>query len=50
MTGSLQVSGRRTFSEHLLDGIARDEIPTARLHRIRVYEMQDLFADYYGEP
>ena len=22
----------------------------ARLHRVRVYEMSDLFADYYGEP
>jgi len=22
----------------------------ARLHRVRVYEMPDLFADYYGEP
>lgn len=28
-----------------LDG----KIPNARLHRVRVYEMQDLFADYYGE-
>jgi 6-pyruvoyltetrahydropterin/6-carboxytetrahydropterin synthase len=28
-----------------LDG----RIPNARLHRIRVYEMADLFADYYGE-
>jgi 6-pyruvoyltetrahydropterin/6-carboxytetrahydropterin synthase len=28
-----------------LDG----KIPNARLHRIRVYEMEDLFADYYGE-
>jgi 6-pyruvoyltetrahydropterin/6-carboxytetrahydropterin synthase len=28
-----------------LDG----KIPNARLHRIRVYEMDDLFADYYGE-
>src|SRR5947209_3882356 len=26
------------------------KIPIARLHRIRVYEMEDLFADYYGEP
>lgn len=26
------------------------KIPGARLHRIRVYEMPDLFADYYGEP
>jgi 6-pyruvoyltetrahydropterin/6-carboxytetrahydropterin synthase len=25
-------------------------IPHARLHRVRVYEMADLFADYYGEP
>jgi len=23
---------------------------SAKLHRIRVYEMPDLFADYYGEP
>ena len=29
-----------------LDG----KIPDARLHRVRVYEMPDLFADYYGEP
>ncbi len=26
------------------------KIPGARLHRVRVYEMPDLFADYYGEP
>jgi len=25
------------------------KIPNARLHRVRVYEMEDLFADYYGE-
>ena len=30
---------------HRLDG----KIPNAKLHRIRVYEMPDLFADYYGE-
>lgn len=28
-----------------LDG----KVPNARLHRVRVYEMADLFADYYGE-
>lgn len=28
-----------------LDG----KVPHARLHRVRVYEMDDLFADYYGE-
>jgi 6-pyruvoyltetrahydropterin/6-carboxytetrahydropterin synthase len=28
-----------------LDG----KIPGARLHRVRVYELPDLFADYYGE-
>ena len=28
-----------------LDG----RIPNARLHRVRVYEMPDLFADFYGE-
>lgn len=28
-----------------LDG----KIPGAKLHRVRVYEMPDLFADYYGE-
>lgn len=26
------------------------KIPGARLERVRVYEMPDLFADYYGEP
>lgn len=26
-----------------------DKIPNARLHRVRVYEMPDLFADFYGE-
>jgi 6-pyruvoyltetrahydropterin/6-carboxytetrahydropterin synthase len=26
------------------------KIPDAKLHRVRVYEMPDLFADYYGEP
>jgi len=25
------------------------KIPGANLHRVRVYEMADLFADYYGE-
>lgn len=25
------------------------KIPSARLERVRVYEMPDLFADYYGE-
>lgn len=25
------------------------KIPHATLHRVRVYEMDDLFADYYGE-
>jgi len=29
-----------------LDG----KIPGSTLHRVRVYEMPDLFADYYGEP
>jgi 6-pyruvoyltetrahydropterin/6-carboxytetrahydropterin synthase len=24
------------------------KIPHARLHRVRVYEMPDLFADFYG--
>ncbi len=27
----------------------KGKIPGARLHRVRVYEMADLFADYYGE-
>lgn len=26
------------------------KIPGTRLYRVRVYEMPDLFADYYGEP
>lgn len=26
------------------------KIKGAKLHRVRVYEMTDLFADYYGEP
>lgn len=26
------------------------KIPGAKLHRVRIYEMPDLFADYYGEP
>ena len=26
------------------------KVPHAKLHRVRVYEMPDLFADYYGEP
>jgi 6-pyruvoyltetrahydropterin/6-carboxytetrahydropterin synthase len=29
-----------------LDG----KVVGAKLHRVRVYEMADLFADYYGEP
>ncbi len=28
-----------------LDG----KIPNAKLHRVRIYEMPDLFADFYGE-
>jgi 6-pyruvoyltetrahydropterin/6-carboxytetrahydropterin synthase len=28
-----------------LDG----KVPNAKLHRVRVYEMPDLFADFYGE-
>lgn len=28
-----------------LDG----KVPNAQLHRVRVYELADLFADYYGE-
>jgi len=28
-----------------LDG----KIPNAKLHRVRIYEMADLFADFYGE-
>ncbi len=28
-----------------LDG----KVPNARLHRVRVYEMTDLFADFYGD-
>lgn len=31
-----------------LEGTIRTSLPGARLHRIRVYEMADLFADYYG--
>ena len=27
----------------------KGKIPNAQLHRVRVYEMPDLFADYYGE-
>ena len=30
---------------HRLEG----KVPNAKLHRVRVYEMPDLFADYYGE-
>jgi 6-pyruvoyltetrahydropterin/6-carboxytetrahydropterin synthase len=30
-------------------GRLQGKIPNARLHRVRVYEMADLFADYYGE-
>jgi len=26
------------------------KIPGAKLYRVRVYEMDELFADYYGEP
>ena len=31
-----------------LEGPIRTSLPGARLHRIRVFEMADLFADYYG--
>ena len=27
-----------------------NKLERAKLHRVRVYEMADLFADYYGEP
>ena len=30
-------------------GRLEGKIPGARLHRVRVYEMPDLFADFYGE-
>lgn len=30
---------------HRLEG----KIPNAKLHRVRVYELPDLFADFYGE-
>jgi 6-pyruvoyltetrahydropterin/6-carboxytetrahydropterin synthase len=30
-------------------GRLRERIPGASLHRVRVYETPDLFADYYGE-
>ena len=30
---------------HRLDG----KVPNAKLHRVRVYEMPELFADFYGE-
>ena len=30
---------------HRLEG----KIPNARVHRVRVYELPDLFADFYGE-
>jgi 6-pyruvoyltetrahydropterin/6-carboxytetrahydropterin synthase len=26
-----------------------NKIPNAKLHRVRIYEMPDLFADYFGE-
>ena len=26
-----------------------NKIPNAKLHRVRIYEMSDLFADYFGE-
>jgi 6-pyruvoyltetrahydropterin/6-carboxytetrahydropterin synthase len=31
-----------------LEGPISQQLPGATLHRIRVYEMADLFADYYG--
>ncbi|MFZ0663753.1 MAG: 6-carboxytetrahydropterin synthase [Acidobacteriaceae bacterium] len=31
-------------------GRLEGKIAGAKLHRVRVYEMPDLFADYYGEP
>jgi 6-pyruvoyltetrahydropterin/6-carboxytetrahydropterin synthase len=27
----------------------KNKIPNAKLHRVRIYEMPDLFADYFGE-
>ncbi|HEY0759570.1 MAG TPA: 6-carboxytetrahydropterin synthase [Acidisarcina sp.] len=33
----------------LAPGFADGRLAGARLHRVRVYEMADLFADYYGE-
>jgi 6-pyruvoyltetrahydropterin/6-carboxytetrahydropterin synthase len=39
---------RRTSRSQSGDG-STGKIPNAKLHRVRVYEMPDLFADYYGE-
>ena len=40
---------REHRDRHLETACAEDQ-ECAKLHRIRVYEMPDLFADYYGEP
>ena len=28
----------------------QDKLKVAKLHRVRVYELPDLFVDFYGEP
>ncbi|MBW4039462.1 MAG: 6-carboxytetrahydropterin synthase [Acidobacteria bacterium] len=47
-----EASGAVPTTENIAVAIWRrleGKIPGARLHRVRVYEMPDLFADFYGE-
>ncbi len=47
-----EFAGRQPTAENLAISIwerLEGKVPQARLHRVRVYEREDLFADYFGE-
>jgi 6-pyruvoyltetrahydropterin/6-carboxytetrahydropterin synthase len=47
-----EFAGRVPTTENIAIAIwerLEGKIPHAKLHRVRVYELADLFADYYGE-
>jgi 6-pyruvoyltetrahydropterin/6-carboxytetrahydropterin synthase len=47
-----EFAGRVPTTENIAISIwnrLHGKIPNAQLHRVRIYELADLFADYYGE-
>jgi 6-pyruvoyltetrahydropterin/6-carboxytetrahydropterin synthase len=47
-----EFAGRVPTTENIAVAIwnrLHGKIPNAQLHRVRIYELADLFADYYGE-